>query len=191
VFQWFSWAGVPSFDEWHAEQVTALAQSVAAIGILFVLLAALWTRSQVQQLKSQVRIMDITRQASVMIELSNSWREAGIAAIRSKVSNYKPEQLAKKVMKARASKWTWRRKKSVVLMAETDFYEDLAVLVKNGAVDTKLIRDSYRLILIEQWDKWYPTIQALRDEARRLRLADPDSIYEHFEVLARAMRENP
>jgi Domain of unknown function (DUF4760) len=170
--------------DWQSS-LSAIAASVAALGLFAVATAAWWARSQVNALKSQVRELDITRQASVMIELESLWRENKITEARRTSSSIKPEELCDRVKTARED---WNEN-YFQLIVEPDFFESLAVLVKNRCVDYEIVKDVYGVILIDEWRQWEPTVRFLRLESvNRFAPEVGNSIYQNFEALAKRIR---
>ncbi len=68
-------------------------------------------------------------------------------------------------------------------LAEPNYYEDLAVLCRHKALDKRIVSDSFGTLVSERYDAWKLVIE----EFRKTDLKN----YEHFEHLAREMREPP
>jgi hypothetical protein len=64
-----------------------------------------------------------------------------------------------------------------VLMRELDFYEQLGALDHVGAFDFELINALIGTSLVERWELWRPTVDAMGDDA-----------YPMFRALAAKMR---
>lgn len=68
-----------------------------------------------------------------------------------------------------------------LLLTEPGFLEDLAISIRRGAVDEKIVKDSLGYIIWDRWCLWKPTIEALQE------LRQESSVFEHFEWLAKKM----
>jgi hypothetical protein len=168
--------------------VSAIAEAVAALGVAAVFGAALWARSQVKELKSQVRESIITRQASVMLEFETLWRENKLTEARMESGQLTAEQLRDRVKAAREE--DENDESYYKYLVEPDFFESLAVLVRSRCVDFEIVNELYGVILVDEWQQWEPTVVYLRLKGvNSYGPAFGNSIYRNFEALAKDARE--
>ncbi len=134
-----------------AEQVTAIATVVLAVGAVSAIGAAAFAGQQVREAR-------IGRQAEVASEFFRRWSEAPMVETRRLVASYRtPEGLRDALVRHVAANDT----EAYVLFREPDYFEQLGALEEHGAVDFELIRAVLGRRLVDRWDLWAPSIDAV------------------------------
>jgi hypothetical protein len=151
-----------------AEQVTAIATAVGALGLLGAIGAALFAGQQVREERK-------TRQAHMAADFFRRWDEDALVETRRLVDEFE-------------SKWDLRdafrqfravnAPETYIIYRELDFFEQLAAFELQGAIDLQLIEMMLGQILIDRWEMWQPTL----DEMER------DHPYPNFEALVGKLR---
>ena len=150
-----------------AEQVTAIATVVSAVGWLSAIGAALFAAQQVREARH-------TRQAQVGADFVRRWDEAPLVETRRLVAGFATkEELEVAFLRYVES----NAAEAYVLYRELDYFEQLGALERVGAVNFELIRLLLGRRLIERWEMWKPSIDALGED-----------VYPMFEGLAAKMR---
>jgi len=151
-----------------AEQMTAIATAVGALGLLGAIVAAAYAGQQVREERK-------TRQAQTAAEFLRRWSGDALVEARRLLARYRtPEELAaafKTFVDADANE-------AFVLYRELDYFEQLAALEQRGAFDFELIKLLLGRILVERWEMWKPAIE----------VAHGAGVYPQFEALATKMR---
>lgn len=151
-------------------EVTAIATSVLAIGLLGGFGAALFAAQQVREARK-------SREAQMAVEFFRRWSEESLAQSRRAIGRFQsPEQLRDafvRYVKEDAPE-------AYVLYRELDFFEQLAALEKLGAFDLALVKMMLGPTLIERWELWSPAIQA----------AYGRNVYPLFEGLVEKLRRS-
>jgi hypothetical protein len=151
-----------------AEQVTAIATAVLALGVFGAVAAALFAAQQVREARQ-------TREAQTTAEFFRRWNEESLIESRRLVSSYRtPDELASAFQRFVSS----NSPDAYTLYRELDFFEQLAALERAGAVDTTLIRQLVGRTLADRWDMWEPALRAVHGE----------EVYPLFRDLAARMR---
>ena len=134
-----------------AEQVTAIATVVLAVGAVGAIGAAAYAGQQVREAR-------IGRQAEVASEFFRRWSEAAMVETRRLVASYRtPEGLRDALVRHVAANDT----EAYVLFREPDFFEQLGALEEHNAVDFELIRAVLGRRLVDRWEFWEPSIDAV------------------------------
>ena len=134
-----------------AEQVTAIATAIGAIGLLGAIGAAVFASQQVGEARR-------SRQASLAAEFFRRWDEDALVETRRHVARFKSKQdLADAFQRYIAD----NAAEAFVLFRELDYFEQLAALEHEGAFDFSLIRLLLGPILINRWEMWQPSIEAM------------------------------
>jgi hypothetical protein len=134
-----------------AEQVTAIATAVGAIGLLGAIGAAVFASQQVGEARR-------SRQATLAAEFFRRWDDDALVETRLHVGRYKSkEDLAGAFQRYIAENSV----EAFVLYRELDYFEQLAALEHEGAFDFSLIRLLLGRILIDRWEMWQPSIEAM------------------------------
>jgi hypothetical protein len=150
-----------------AEIVTAIATAVGAIGLLSAGGAVIFGARQVREAER-------SRQATVAADFVRRWDEAELVETRHLVGEYStPESLAG----AFTHFIETNSFQAYVLYRELDFFEQLAALEHLGAIDFELIRLLLGARLVERWELWKPSIEAMGGD-----------VYPMFEALVQRMR---
>ena len=138
-----------------AEQVTAIATVVLAVGAVGAIGAAVSAGQQVREAR-------LGRQAEVASEFFKRWSEAPMVETRRLVASYNsPEALRDALLRHVAANDT----EAYVLYRELDYFEQLGALEKHGGFDIGLVRDLLGHRLVDRWELWEPSIEALGGEA--------------------------
>ncbi|HEX4255274.1 MAG TPA: hypothetical protein VH089_09310 [Streptosporangiaceae bacterium] len=138
-----------------AEQVTAIATAVNAIGLLSAIGVVIFAGQQAREART-------TRQAEMAVEFFRRWSEGPMMETRRLVAQFKtPESLrdALQVFMAENSG------EAYVLFRELDFFEQLGALERHGAFDFELIRTMLGHRLVDRWEMWEPSIDAIGGRA--------------------------
>ena len=150
-----------------AEQVTAIATVVSAVGWLSAVGAALFAAQQVREARH-------TRQAQVGADFVRRWDEAPLVETRRLVAGFKTREELKSAFLQYVES---NAAEAYVLYRELDYFEQLGALEHVGAVNFELVRLLLGRRLIERWEMWKPSIDALGE-----------NVYPMFEALVAKMR---
>jgi hypothetical protein len=154
-----------------AEQVTAIATAVLAVGVAGAGVAALFAGQQVREARQ-------TRQTQMAAEFFRRWDEESLVDARRLVGAFAgPDELAEAFARHVAD----NAPEAYVLYRELDFFEQLAALERSGAFDIELIRLMVGSMLVERWKLWEPALRATHGV----------EAYPLFRSLAERMREPP
>jgi len=150
------------------EQLTAIATSVGAIGLLGAIVAAVYAGQQVREARR-------SRQAQIAAEFLRRWDEDALVEARRLIDRFRtPEELTIAFQRYVAS----GAPEAYVLYRELDYFEQLGALEQRGAFDFELIRLLLGRTLTTRWGMWKPAIEA----------AHGAGTYPMFEALAGKMR---
>jgi len=150
-----------------AEQVTAIATVVSAVGWLSAVGAALFAAQQVREARH-------TRQAQVGADFVRRWDEEPLVETRRLVAGFETRE---ELRAAFLHYMETNAPEAYVLYRELDYYEQLGALERVGAVNFELVRLLLGRRLIERWEMWKPSIDALGE-----------NVYPMFESLVAKMR---
>jgi hypothetical protein len=151
-----------------AEQVTAIATALSALGLLSAIGAVVFAGQQAREAR-------INRQAEMAAEFFRRWSEEPMVATRRLVAQFgTPEELRDAMTRFVAG----NSAEAYVLFRELDYFEQLGALEKHGGFDFELIRTLLGPRLIDRWEMWQPAIEALGGTAA----------YPMFERLVTKMR---
>jgi hypothetical protein len=150
-----------------AEQVTAIATVVSAVGWLSAVGAALFAAQQVREARH-------TRQAQVGADFVRRWDEEPLVETRRLVAGFETRE---ELRAAFLHYVETNAPEAYVLYRELDYYEQLGALERVGAVNFELVRLLLGRRLIERWEMWKPSIDALGE-----------NVYPMFEALVAKMR---
>jgi hypothetical protein len=152
-------------------EVTAIATSVLAIGLIGGFIAAAFAAQQVREARR-------SREAQMAAEFFRRWNEDSLVQARRMVARFKsPDELRD----AFAAYVAADAPEAYVLYRELDFFEQLAALERIGAFDLELIKLLIGRTLIERWELWRPAIDK----------AYGPGVYPLFEGLAGKLRQEP
>jgi hypothetical protein len=130
-------------------EVTAIATSVLAVGLLGGFGAAAVAAEQVREARR-------TREAQVAVEFFRRWNDEALEKARRLFARY---QSADELRDAYAGYVAANAREAYVLTREPDFFEQLAALESAGAFDFELIVRMIGPTLITRWDMWRPAIE--------------------------------
>src|ERR1700721_288353 len=134
-----------------AEQVTAIATAVSAIGVRSAIGALIFSGQQAREAR-------IGRQAEMAVEFFRRWSEGPMLETRRLVAQFgTPEALrdALTVFVAENSA------EAYILYRELDYFEQLGALERHGGFDFELIRALLGRRLIDRWEMWQPRLDAM------------------------------
>ena len=134
-----------------AEQVTAIATAVSALGLLSAIGAVVFAGRQAREAR-------IGREAATAVEFFRRWSEAPLVETRRMVAQFEtPQALRDALMRFIAENSV----QAYVLYRELDFFEQLGALEKHGGCDFELIKTLLGRRLIDRWEMWQPAIDAI------------------------------
>jgi len=151
-----------------AEQVTAIATAVSAVGFLSAIGAVVFAGVQTREAR-------IGRQALTAVEFFRRWDEDPLVEARRLVARYPTKEALRDALTRFVAE---NAREAYVLFRELDFFEQLGALEAHGGFDFELIRTLLGPRLVERWDLWQPSVEAL---------GGPD-VYPMFARLAEKMR---
>jgi hypothetical protein len=151
-----------------AEEVTAVATVVLAAGALAAIGAAVFAGQQVREAR-------IGRQAEVAADFFRRWSEDPMVETRRLVASYgTPESLRDGFLRHVDANDV----EAYVLFRELDYFEQLGAMERHGGFDFGLIQALLGPKLVERFELWRPSIEALGGQA----------VYPNFIQLADKMR---
>src|SRR5262249_11933270 len=106
----------------------------------------------------QAREARIGREAATAVEFFRRWNEAPLVEARRLVAQF---HTAEELRDAMTRFIAENSVQAYVLYRELDYFEQLGALEKHGGFDFELIRSLLGRRLIDRWDMWQPTIEAL------------------------------
>jgi hypothetical protein len=158
-----NWAG----PNW-AEEVTAVATAVLAVGALAAIGAAIFAGQQVREAR-------IGRQAEVAADFFRRWSDDPMVETRRLVASYgSPDSLRDGFLRHVEANDV----EAYVLFRELDYFEQLGAMERHGGFDFGLIQALLGPKLVERFELWRPSIEALGGQA----------VYPNFIQLADKMR---
>jgi hypothetical protein len=134
-----------------AEQVTAIATAVSALGLLSAIGAVVFAARQAREAR-------VGRQAATAVEFIRRWNEDSLVEARHLVAQFQTPQALRDGMKRFIAE---NSVQAYVLYRELDYFEQLGALEKHGGVDFEMIRTLLGRRLIDRWELWQPTIDAI------------------------------
>jgi hypothetical protein len=134
-----------------AEQVTAIATAVGAIGLISAIGATIFAARQVREAQQ-------SRQAQMAADFLRRWDEDALVETRRLVATFKTkEELAAAFQRFIAANDI----EAYVLYRELDFFEQLGALEETGAFHFELIQALLGSQLVDRYDMWKPSIDAM------------------------------
>jgi hypothetical protein len=149
-------------------EVTAIATSILAIGLLGGIGAAVFTAQQVREARR-------SREAQMAAEFFRRWNEDALVEARRMVGRFKSAEELRDALTAYVAS---DAPEAYVLYRELDYFEQLAALESQGAFDFELIKLLLGRTLIERWELWRPAIHQ----------AHGPGVYPMFEGLVQKLR---
>jgi hypothetical protein len=134
-----------------AEQVTAVATAVSAIGLLSAIGAAIFAGQQVREAR-------IGRQAEMAVDFFRRWNEGPLVETRRLVAQFETGGALRDAFVRFIAE---NSIEAYVLYRELDYFEQLGALEERGGFDFDLIRLLLGRRLIDRWDMWQPSIDAI------------------------------
>jgi hypothetical protein len=151
-----------------AEEVTAIATVVLAVGAVGAIGAAVFAGQQVREAR-------IGRQAEVAADFFRRWNDGPMVESRRLVASYaSPNALRDAFVRHIAANDV----EAFVLFRELDYFEQLGAMEEHGAFDFGLIQTLLGAKLVDRFDLWAPSIEAIGGAAT----------YPNFARLAHKMR---
>ncbi|HEY2202328.1 MAG TPA: hypothetical protein VGH56_10585 [Solirubrobacteraceae bacterium] len=129
-------------------EVTAIATSILALGLVGGFIAAAFTAQQVREARR-------SREAQMAAEFFRRWNEDALVEARRLVAGFKS---ADELRDAFAGYVADDAPEAYVLYRELDYFEQLAALESQGAFDLELIKLLLGRTLIDRWEMWRPAI---------------------------------
>ncbi len=134
-----------------AEQVTAVATAVSAVGLLSAIGAVIFAGVQTREAR-------IGRQAEMAAEFFRRWSEGPLVETRRLVAEFETRgALRDALMRFIAENSI----EAYVLYRELDYFEQLGALEAHGGFDFELIKTLLGRRLIDRWEMWQPSIDAI------------------------------
>ena len=150
-----------------AEQVTAIATAIGAIGLLSAIGAAIFAGRQVQEAR-------IGRQAEIAAEFFRRWSDDDMVATRRLVASYDtPEALREAFVRHMNA----NDSEAYIMLRELDYFEQIGALEEHGGFSFSLIQSLLGRRLVDRYELWQPTIETMGGVAT----------YPLFDQLARKM----
>ncbi len=149
-------------------EVTAIATSVLAIGLIGGFIAAAFAAQQVREARR-------SREAQMAAEFFRRWNDDALVEARRLVARFGSSD---ELRDAFAVYVAADAPEAYVLYRELDFFEQLAALESIGAFDLELIKLLLGRTLVERWELWEPAIDR----------AHGRGVYPLFERLAGKLR---
>jgi hypothetical protein len=134
-----------------AEQVTAIATAVSAIGLLSAIGAVVFAGQQAREAR-------IGRHAATAVEFFRRWDEEPLVETRRLVAQFETPEALRDAMTLYIAQNSVH---AYVLYRELDFFEQLGALEKHGGFDFELIKTLLGRRLIDRWEMWQPSIDAI------------------------------
>jgi hypothetical protein len=138
-----------------AEQVTAIATAVGAIGLVSAIGAVIFAARQAREAR-------IGRQAATAVEFFRRWDEDPLVETRRLVAQFETRDALRDAMTRFVAQ---NSVQAYVLFRELDFFEQLGALEKHGGFDFELIKTLLGRRLIDRWEMWQPSIDAIGGRA--------------------------
>ncbi len=138
-----------------AEQVTAIATAIGCIGLTSTLVLAIIAGRQLQEAQRG-------REAQMAADFIRRWDEADLVDARRLVAEFSD---GRALAEAFAEYRQTNSLSAFVLLRELDFYEQLGALDHIGAFNHELIELLIGNSLIQRWELWKPSVDAMGDDA--------------------------
>ena len=129
-------------------EVTAIATSILALGLVGGFVAAVFAAQQVREARR-------SREAQTAVEFFRRWNEEALVESRRLVGEFKSADALRDAFCAYVAD---DAPEAYVLYRELDYFEQLAALETQGAFDLELIKLMLGRALIERWEMWRPAI---------------------------------
>jgi hypothetical protein len=137
-----------------AEQVTAIATAVGAIGLLSALGATFFAAQQVREAQEN-------RQAQVAADFLRRWDEQDLVETRRLVAQFESKEALRDAFQRYIAT---NAREAYVLYRELDYFEQLGALEKVGALHLDLVELLLGARLVDRWELWKPSVDAMGDD---------------------------
>jgi hypothetical protein len=134
-----------------AEQVTAIGTAVSSLALLGAIGAVIFAARQARETR-------IGRQAETALEFFRRWNEGPLEETRRLVAQFETRDALRDAMLRFIAE---NSERAYVLYRELDYFEQLGALEKHGGFDFELIRSMLGRRLIDRWEMWKPSIDAI------------------------------
>jgi hypothetical protein len=134
-----------------AEQVTAIATAVGAVGLLSTVGLAIAAGRQVREARH-------ARQSQIAADFVRRWDEDALVETRRLVAQFKTKEDLRDAFQRYIA---GNSPEAYVLYRELDYFEQLGALEQVGAVNFDLLQLLLGHRLIERWEMWKPSIDAM------------------------------
>lgn len=151
-----------------AEEVTAIATAVLALGLVGAVAAAIVGAEQVRETRR-------SREAHMAAEFFRRWNDDAMVEARQLMAQF---ATAEDLAAALTGYLSANAREGFVLHREPDYFEQLAALERSGAFDRTMIRSLVGDTLVARWDMWRPALHAVYG----------DGAYPLFRELAERLR---
>jgi hypothetical protein len=151
-----------------AEEVTAIATAVLALGAVAAIGAAVFAGQQVREAR-------IGRQAEVAADFFRRWSDGPMVETRRLVASYGAPRALRDAFLGHIER---NDVEAFVLFRELDYFEQLGAMEEHGGFDFALIESLLGQKLVDRFDLWEPSIEAIGGRA----------VYPNFTQLAEKMR---
>jgi hypothetical protein len=137
-----------------AEQVTAIATAIGAVGLLSAIGATFFAAQQVRESQQ-------SRQAQIAADFLRRWDEDELVETRRLVAQFETKEALRDAF---VDYIATNAAEAYVLYRELDFFEQLGALERVGAFHFELIELLLGARLVERWELWKPSIDAMGDD---------------------------
>jgi len=134
-----------------AEEVTAIATAIGAVGLLGTIVAAIFAAQQVREARHG-------RQAVTAADFLRRWDEHDLVETRRLVDQYSTPTALRDAFRGFIAA---KSANAYILYRELDYFEQLAALERVGAFNFELIQLLQGQRLVDRWEMWKPSIDAL------------------------------
>jgi hypothetical protein len=134
-----------------AEQVTAIATAVSALALFGAIGAVVFAARQARETR-------IGRQAATAIDFFRRWDEGPLEETRQMIAQFETGEALRDALLRYVAE---NSHSAFILYRELDYFEQLGALESHGGFDFELIRSLIGRRLIDRWDLWRPSIEAL------------------------------
>jgi hypothetical protein len=134
-----------------AEQVTAIATAVSAFALFGAIGAVVFAARQARETR-------IGRQADAAGDFFRRWNEGPLEETRRLVARFDNGEALRDALEQYIAE---NSDKAFVLYRELDYFEQLGALENHGGFDFDLIRSLLGRRLVDRWELWRPSIDAL------------------------------
>lgn len=130
-------------------ELTAIATSVLAVGLLGAFAAAAFAAQQVREARQ-------SREAQMAAEFFRRWNEDALVQARRMVAGFASAEELRDALERYVAA---NAPEAYVLQREPDYFEQLAALERRGAFDFELIKLMLGRTLVGRWEMWKPAIE--------------------------------